>query len=84
MSAGNRSVRQSTAAGVREHVLQGIIDLDVVIQDYTVFEDVVSALGEIGYQHRRDLGIVGREAFKMILIDIWNTNLRSSRRSMRK
>ena len=40
-----------------------IIDIDVVIKDYTVFEDVVSALGEIGYQHSGDLGIVGREAF---------------------
>ena len=39
------------------------IDIDVVIKDYTVFEDVVSALGEIGYQHSGDLGIVGREAF---------------------
>ena len=41
-----------------------IIDIDVVIKDYTVFEDVVSALGDIGYQHSGDLGIVGREAFK--------------------
>ena len=41
-----------------------IIDIDVVIKDYTVFEDVVSALGEIGYQYSGDLGIVGREAFK--------------------
>ncbi len=41
-----------------------IIDIDVVIQDYTVLEAVVSALGEIGYQHEGNLGIVGREAFK--------------------
>ncbi len=41
-----------------------IIDIDVVIKDYTVLEDVVSALGEIGYQHEGNLGIVGREAFK--------------------
>ena len=41
-----------------------IIDIDVVIKDYTILEDVVSALGEIGYQHRGDLGIIGREAFK--------------------
>ena len=41
-----------------------IIDIDVVIKDYTLLEDVVSALGEIGYQHEGNLGIVGREAFK--------------------
>ena len=41
-----------------------IIDIDVVIKDYSILEDVVSALSEIGYQHRGDLGIVGREAFR--------------------
>ena len=41
-----------------------IIDIDVVIKDYTVLEDVVSALGKIGYRHEGNLGIVGREAFK--------------------
>ena len=41
-----------------------IIDIDVVIKDYTILEDVVSALGGIGYQHEGNLGIVGREAFK--------------------
>ena len=41
-----------------------IIDIDVVIKDYTILEDVISALSEIGYQHRGDLGIVGREAFR--------------------
>ena len=41
-----------------------IIDIDVVIRDYTVLEDVVSALGKIGYQHEGNLGIAGREAFK--------------------
>ena len=41
-----------------------IIDIDVVIQDYSVLEDVVSSLGKIGYRHEGNLGIVGREAFK--------------------
>ena len=41
-----------------------IIDIDVVIKDYSVLEDVVPALGKIGYQHEGDLGIAGREAFK--------------------
>jgi len=41
-----------------------VIDIDVVIKDYTDLESVVSALGEIGYRHEGNLGIVGREAFK--------------------
>ena len=41
-----------------------IIDIDVIIKDYTVLEDVISALGEIGYRHEGNLGIIGREAFK--------------------
>ena len=41
-----------------------IIDIDVVIKDYTVFEEVVSALEAIGYRHEGNLGIAGREAFK--------------------
>lgn len=41
-----------------------IIDIDVVIKDCSALEDVVPALGKIGYQHEGDLGIAGREAFK--------------------
>ncbi len=41
-----------------------IIDIDVVIPDYSVFDAVLSALSAIGYQHEGDLGIAGREAFK--------------------
>ena len=41
-----------------------IIDIDVVIKDYSVFDEVVPKLEEIGYKHEGDLGIAGREAFK--------------------
>ena len=41
-----------------------IIDIDVVIRDYSEFDAVVSALRGIGYQHEGNLGIAGREAFK--------------------
>ena len=40
-----------------------IIDIDVVIRDYTSFDAVVSALKVLGYYHEGDLGIAGREAF---------------------
>ena len=41
-----------------------IIDIDVVIKDYSVFDAVVTALEGIGYHHEGDLGIAAREAFK--------------------
>ncbi len=41
-----------------------IIDIDVVISDYSVFDSVVSKLGTIGYVHEGNLGIKDREAFK--------------------
>ena len=40
------------------------IDMDVVIPDYTVFDNVVDRLKVIGYFHEGDLGIPGREAFR--------------------
>ena len=41
-----------------------IIDIDVVIKDYSVFETIVQKLETIGYTHEGDLGIKDREAFK--------------------
>jgi GrpB-like predicted nucleotidyltransferase (UPF0157 family) len=40
------------------------IDLDVIIEDYSVFDAVVAKLATIGYIHEGDLGIKDREAFK--------------------
>ena len=40
------------------------IDIDVVIEDYSVFDSVVRKLEAIGYIHEGDLGIKDREAFK--------------------
>ena len=40
-----------------------IIDIDVVIKDYSVFDDVSDKLASIGYFHEGDLGIKEREAF---------------------
>ena len=39
------------------------IDIDVVIEDYGVFGEVVRRLADIGYIHEGDLGIPNREAF---------------------
>ena len=40
------------------------IDIDVVIEDYLAFAEVVDGLQAIGYIHEGDLGIKDREAFK--------------------
>lgn len=40
------------------------IDVDVIIRDYTVFEEVLAGLHRIGYIHEGDLGIPEREAFR--------------------
>jgi len=40
-----------------------ILDVDVVIPNQEVFEKVKAMLEEIGYFHRGDLGVNGREAF---------------------
>ena len=41
-----------------------VIDIDIVIKDRAVLDQVIEALGSIGYTHEGDLGIPGREAFK--------------------
>jgi len=41
-----------------------ILDLDLVIADATAFAATASALGALGYSHRGDQGIAGREVFK--------------------
>jgi len=41
-----------------------VIDIDVIIEDYSVFDDIIHRLESIGYRHEGDLGIKDREAFK--------------------
>ena len=40
------------------------IDIDVIIKDYSVFDEITEKLGTIGYIHEGNLGIKDREAFK--------------------
>jgi GrpB-like predicted nucleotidyltransferase (UPF0157 family) len=42
-----------------------VIDIDVVVKDWIFFHEIVRRLGELGYEHQGDLGISGREAFKL-------------------
>ena len=52
------------STSVRGLSAKPIIDIDVVITDYSVFDAVVTALEAIGYHHEGDLGIATREAFR--------------------
>ena len=52
------------STAVRGLSAKPVIDIDVVIKDYSQFDNVVSSLKQIGYHHEGDLGIAGREAFK--------------------
>ena len=52
------------STSVRGLSAKPIIDIDIVIKDYSVFDAVAAALEKIGYHHEGDLGIPAREAFK--------------------
>ena len=41
-----------------------IIDLDVLLHSATDLPEAIARLAVLGYQHRGDLGIAGREAFR--------------------
>ncbi len=46
-----------------------IIDIDVVMDSYEMFPAIVGKLAAAGFEHRGDLGIQGREAFKRTFED---------------
>ena len=58
------SIEHVGSTSVRGLSAKPIIDIDIVIRDYAVFDVVVAALEEIGYHHEGDLGIAMREAFR--------------------
>ena len=43
-----------------------IIDMDVIMKDYSVFDAIVARLERIGYLHEGNLGIPDREAFQYL------------------
>ena len=43
---------------------KAIIDIDVVLHSASDFPEAIRQLGTLGYQHRGDLGVPGREAFR--------------------
>jgi GrpB-like predicted nucleotidyltransferase (UPF0157 family) len=41
-----------------------VIDIDVLLRSATELPDVIRKLAELGYEHKGNLGIIGREAFR--------------------
>ena len=58
------SVEHVGSTSVKGLSAKPCIDIDVVIEDYSIFDTLVQRLSEIGYIHEGDLGIKDREAFK--------------------
>jgi GrpB-like predicted nucleotidyltransferase (UPF0157 family) len=52
------------STAVPDLLAKPILDVDIVIQDYSVFAQIVSALDRLGYEHCGDQGICQREVFK--------------------
>jgi GrpB-like predicted nucleotidyltransferase (UPF0157 family) len=52
------------STAVPDLLAKPILDIDIVIQDYSAFPQVVGVLQSLGYEHQGDQGIPEREAFK--------------------
>ena len=58
------SIEHIGSTSVKGMSAKPCIDVDVIIKDYSVFDEISEKLGTIRYIHEGDLGIKDREAFK--------------------
>ncbi len=63
------SIEHVGSTSVEGLAAKPIIDIDVVMESYEAFSAIVERLAAAGYEHRGDLGIAGREAFKRTFED---------------
>lgn len=61
-----KSIEHVGSTSVEGLSAKPIIDLDIVVENEVNLKKVISAVEDLGYVHRGDLGIKGREAFKSI------------------
>jgi GrpB-like predicted nucleotidyltransferase (UPF0157 family) len=52
------------STSVSDLLAKPTIDIDLVMRDYSVFDEIVVGLGHLGYAHNGDQGIYQREVFK--------------------
>ncbi|MBZ4221038.1 GrpB family protein [Bacillus wiedmannii] len=57
------SVEHVGSTAVKGLVSKPILDIDIVIEDYEIFHEVVTKLEAIGYYHQAEWSFKGREAF---------------------
>lgn len=60
----NVGIEHIGSTSIEGSVGKPIIDIDVVINNYTQFEETKTALIKAGFYHNGDQGVVGREVFK--------------------
>lgn len=58
-----RSIEHIGSTAVPGLLAKPIIDIDIVISSRAAMPQVISGLGALGYRHRGDQGVPGREAF---------------------
>ena len=58
------SIEHVGSTSVKGLSAKPIIDIDIVINDYASFDEVLHGLNRLGYAYEGNLGIPGREAFK--------------------
>ncbi|MDJ1474273.1 GrpB family protein [Bacillus sp. LS15-K4] len=57
------SIEHVGSTSVKGLVAKPILDIDIVIEDYEIFHEVVTKLEAIGYYHQAEWSFKGREAF---------------------
>lgn len=59
------SIEHVGSTSVPDLAAKPIIDMDIIVEDFKQLNHVILALESIGYVHRGNLGIEGREAFRI-------------------
>ncbi|HGH7181010.1 GrpB family protein [Bacillus cereus] len=57
------SIEHVGSTSIKGLVAKPILDIDIVIEDYEIFPEVVKKLEMIGYYHQAEWSFKGREAF---------------------
>ena len=61
-----KSIEHVGSTSVPGLAAKPVIDIDIVIADMSKLNGAIKALANLGYQHRGNLGIEDREAFRLI------------------
>ncbi len=59
-----RSIEHVGSTSVPDLAAKPVLDIDVVIEDDAALPHVIASLAPLGYEHRGELGVTGRHAFR--------------------